>query len=113
MALPYACAKAGLNLLTVGLAQAYAPEVRVNAVLAGSFWTDASKHWPEGMVDDGRIPLGRVADPTEMVGTVTYLASDASSYTTGALLRVDGGVAAADVRAASPRWRRSAGPSCG
>lgn len=94
VALPYACAKAGLNVLTVGLSQAYAPEVRVNAVLAGSFWTDASKHWPEGMVDRNRIPLGRVADPTEMVGTVTYLASDASSYTTGALLRVDGGVAA-------------------
>jgi NAD(P)-dependent dehydrogenase (short-subunit alcohol dehydrogenase family) len=94
VALPYACAKAGLNLLTVGLAQAYAPDVRVNAVLPGSFWTDASNHWPEGMVDAGRIPLGRVADPTEMVGTVTYLASDASSYTTGALIRVDGGVAA-------------------
>jgi NAD(P)-dependent dehydrogenase (short-subunit alcohol dehydrogenase family) len=93
-ALPYACAKAGLNLLTVGLSQAYAPEVRVNAVLAGSFWTDASKHWPDGMVDADRIPLRRIADPTEMVGTVTYLASDASSYTTGALIRVDGGVAA-------------------
>jgi hypothetical protein len=94
IALPYACAKAGLNLLTVGLSQAYAPEVRVNAVLPGSFWTDASKHWPEGMVDADRIPLRRVADPTEMVGAVTYLASDASSYTTGALIRVDGGVAA-------------------
>ncbi|MGO8860141.1 MAG: SDR family NAD(P)-dependent oxidoreductase [Acidimicrobiales bacterium] len=94
VALPYACAKAGLNLLTVGLAQAYAPEVRVNAVLPGSFWTDASKHWPDGMVDADRIPLGRVADPTELVGAVTYLASDASSYTTGALIRVDGGVAA-------------------
>jgi NAD(P)-dependent dehydrogenase (short-subunit alcohol dehydrogenase family) len=91
-ALPYACAKAGLNVLTVGLAQAYAPKVRVNAVLAGSFWTDASKHWADGLVDPQTIPLGRVADPGEMVGTVLYLASNASSFTTGAMLRVDGGV---------------------
>jgi NAD(P)-dependent dehydrogenase (short-subunit alcohol dehydrogenase family) len=93
-ALPYACAKAGLNVFTVGLAQTYAPAVRVNAVLAGSFWTDAAKHWAEGLVDPRSIPLGRVADPGEMVGTVLYLASDASSFTTGAMLRVDGGVAA-------------------
>jgi NAD(P)-dependent dehydrogenase (short-subunit alcohol dehydrogenase family) len=94
VALPYGCAKAALNVMTLGLASAYAPSVRVNAVLAGSFWTDAATHWPEGMVDEAAIPLRRVADPKEMVGTVTYLASDASSYTTGALLRVDGGVAA-------------------
>jgi NAD(P)-dependent dehydrogenase (short-subunit alcohol dehydrogenase family) len=92
-ALPYACAKAGLNLLTLGLAQAYAPTVRVNAVLPGSFWTDAAKHWPEGLVKPETIPLGRVADPRELAGTVVYLASEASSYTTGALIRVDGGVA--------------------
>ena len=93
IALPYACAKAALNVMTTGMAQAYAPTVRVNAVLAGSFWTDAAKHWPPGMVDEDNIPLRRVAHPREMVGTVTYLASNASSYTTGALLRVDGGVA--------------------
>jgi NAD(P)-dependent dehydrogenase (short-subunit alcohol dehydrogenase family) len=93
MALPYACAKAGLNVMTLGLAHAYAPKVRVNAVLPGSFWTDVSKHWPEGLVNAENIPLERIADPREMVGAVTYLASDASSYTTGALLRVDGGVA--------------------
>ena len=93
-ALSYACAKAGLNVLTVGLAQTYAPSVRVNAVLAGSFWTDAAKHWPEGLVDPQSIPLNRVADPGEMVGTVLYLASQASSFTTGAMLRVDGGVSA-------------------
>jgi NAD(P)-dependent dehydrogenase (short-subunit alcohol dehydrogenase family) len=47
--LPYACAKAGLNALTVGLADAYAPKVRVNAILPGPFRTDASKGWaPEG-----------------------------------------------------------------
>jgi NAD(P)-dependent dehydrogenase (short-subunit alcohol dehydrogenase family) len=93
LALPYACAKAGLNVMTLGLAQAYAPKVRVNAVLPGSFWTDVSKHWPDGLVKAEAIPLERIADPREMVGAVTYLASEASSYTTGALLRVDGGVA--------------------
>jgi NAD(P)-dependent dehydrogenase (short-subunit alcohol dehydrogenase family) len=93
LALPYACAKAGLNVMTLGLAQAYAPKVRVNAVLPGSFWTDVSKHWPEGLVKAEAIPLERIADPREMVGAVTYFASEASSYTTGALLRVDGGVA--------------------
>jgi NAD(P)-dependent dehydrogenase (short-subunit alcohol dehydrogenase family) len=92
-ALPYACAKAGLNLLTVGLARQYAPLVRVNAILAGSFWTDVSAHWPEGLVDARAIPLGRVADATEMVGTVLYLAGSASSFTTGAMIRVDGGAA--------------------
>jgi NAD(P)-dependent dehydrogenase (short-subunit alcohol dehydrogenase family) len=92
VALPYSCAKAGLNTLTIGLARAYAPTVRVNAVLAGSFRTDASKHWTDDLVDPAAIPLGRIADPDEMVGTITYLASDASSFTTGALIRVDGGV---------------------
>jgi NAD(P)-dependent dehydrogenase (short-subunit alcohol dehydrogenase family) len=43
--LPYACAKAGLNALTVGLAEAYAPKVRVNAILPGPFRTDISKGW--------------------------------------------------------------------
>jgi NAD(P)-dependent dehydrogenase (short-subunit alcohol dehydrogenase family) len=97
-ALPYSCAKAGLNILTLGLAEAYAPTVRANAVLSGSFRTDASKSWDD---DDSvvarRIPLGRIADPDEMVGTVTYLASDASTFTTGALIRVDGGRAAATI----------------
>ena len=44
--LPYACAKAGLNALTVGLAEAYAPAVRVNAILPGPFRTDVTKAWP-------------------------------------------------------------------
>ncbi len=91
-ALPYGLAKAGLNMLTTSLAGSYAPKVRVNAVLPGSFWTDAAKHWPAGLVDPDSILLGRVGNPNELVGAVVYLASDASSYTTGALIRVDGGM---------------------
>jgi len=90
--LPYACAKAGLNSLTVGLAEAFAPKVRVNAILPGAFATDISKAWPQELRAGVGIPLGRAAEPEEIVGAALYLASDAASYTTGASIRVDGGV---------------------
>ena len=91
--LPYACAKAGLNALTVGLAEAYAPRVRVNAILPGPFRTDISKGWapPEG-AEVPFVPLGRMGDPAELAPLALHLASAASSYTTGAIIRVDGGV---------------------
>jgi NAD(P)-dependent dehydrogenase (short-subunit alcohol dehydrogenase family) len=89
--LPYACAKAGLNLLTVGLATAYGPKVRVNAVLPGPFLTDISKGWAtEGEVP--YLPLKRMGRPQEVAPIVVHLASPASSFTTGAIIRVDGGV---------------------
>jgi NAD(P)-dependent dehydrogenase (short-subunit alcohol dehydrogenase family) len=90
--LPYACAKAGLNSLTVGLAEAYAPRVRVNAILPGAFDTDITKAWTQEMRSGSYVPLGRLGRPSEIVGAALYLASDASSYTTGSSLRVDGGV---------------------
>jgi NAD(P)-dependent dehydrogenase (short-subunit alcohol dehydrogenase family) len=90
--LPYACAKAGLNALTVGLADAYAPKVRVNAILPGPFRTDASRAWaPEGP-EAPFVPLGRMGDPAEVAPLALHLASAASSFTTGAIIRVDGGV---------------------
>jgi NAD(P)-dependent dehydrogenase (short-subunit alcohol dehydrogenase family) len=91
--LPYACAKAGLNALTIGLAEAYAPRVRVNAILPGPFRTDISKGWapPEG-AEVPFVPLGRMGDPAELAPLALHLASSASSYTTGALIRVDGGI---------------------
>jgi NAD(P)-dependent dehydrogenase (short-subunit alcohol dehydrogenase family) len=89
--LPYACAKAGLNALTVGLADAYAPKVRVNAILPGPFRTDASRGWaPNGPAPF--VPLGRMGDPAEVGPLALHLASDASSFTTGAIIRVDGGI---------------------
>lgn len=94
--LPYAAAKAGLNALTLGLARALAPEVRVNALLAGPFLTDISRAWNGEAfrrAAEQHIPLRRAGEPGEIVGAALYLVSDAASYTTGAILKVDGGAA--------------------
>lgn len=91
--LPYAAAKAGLNALTVGMAHAYGPTVRVNAIMAGTFLTDVSKAWDEDAFSSRAkaFALERGGRPDEIVGTALYLASSASSYTTGAVIAVDGG----------------------
>jgi NAD(P)-dependent dehydrogenase (short-subunit alcohol dehydrogenase family) len=93
--LPYDAAKAGLNALTVGFAHAYGPTVRVNCIMAGPFFTDVTKDWDLEAFDvevRKRHALGRGGQPDEIVGSALYFASDASSYTTGAVLRVDGGI---------------------
>ena len=93
--LPYAAAKAGLNALTEGLAKAYGPTVRVNTLMAGPFLTDISKSWNLDQATANpfsHLALQRAGDPSEIVGAVLFLASDASSYTTGSILRVDGGI---------------------
>jgi len=91
--LPYAAAKAGLNALTIGLARTFGPTVRCNAIMAGTFMTDVSASWDEQRFAEraGTFALQRGGEPNEIVGTALYLASDASSYTTGAILTVDGG----------------------
>ena len=94
--LPYALAKAGLNALTVGLARAFAPKVRVNCIMPGPFLTDISKAWdPEMFAKMARhaSPMQRGGEPHEVVGAALYFASDASSFTTGAVLKIDGGTA--------------------
>jgi NAD(P)-dependent dehydrogenase (short-subunit alcohol dehydrogenase family) len=91
--IPYAAAKAGLNAMTVAYARALGPAVRVNSIVPGTFLTDISEHWDRERADleaEG-FALQREAEPQEVVGTMLYLASDASSYTTGAEVRVDGG----------------------
>ncbi len=91
---PYGAAKAGLNSLTESLAHAYGPKVRVNAIMPGPFLTDISKAWDlEAFQERAKtsIALGRGGEPDEITGAALYLASDASSYTTGAVLRIDGG----------------------
>jgi len=91
---PYAAAKAGLNAITVAFAHAFGPKVRVNCIMAGPFLTDISKAWdPKAMVRiEAGAALGRAGRPEEIVGAALYFASDASSFTTGAVLRVDGGL---------------------
>ena len=93
----YSAAKAGLNALTAASAQEYAPiGVRVNCIVCGTFDTDAAA----AMVSNedilphilDPIALKRIGDPEEVVGAALYFASDASSYTTGTCLTVDGGV---------------------
>jgi len=91
--LPYAAAKAGLNALTVGFAHAYGPTVRVNSIVAGTFLTDVSKAWDMDAfaARTATFASGRAGQPEEIVGAALYLASAASTYTTGSLLTVDGG----------------------
>lgn len=92
-ALPYGAAKAGLHVLTEGFAQAYAPTVRINTIQPGPFLTDISDNWAEGAREEleATVALGRCAEPEEVVGAVLFFSGSASSYSTGAVLRVDGG----------------------
>jgi NAD(P)-dependent dehydrogenase (short-subunit alcohol dehydrogenase family) len=93
----YSAAKAGLNALTRAAALEYAGAgIRVNGIVCGTFDTDAAA----GFVRNAdllpeivrTIALGRVGRPDEIVGAAVYLLSDASSYTTGSLITIDGGV---------------------
>jgi NAD(P)-dependent dehydrogenase (short-subunit alcohol dehydrogenase family) len=89
---PYSSAKAALNAMTVSFAHEFGPKVRVNTISAGPFLTDIAKAWaPEARARSNNA-LGRPGDPDEIVTAALCLASPASSYTTGALLRVDGGL---------------------
>ncbi len=94
--LPYGMAKSGVHALTLGLARAYSPKVRANCIMPGPFLTDISKAWDlEAFQENAEatIPLARGGEPDEVVGAALYFASDASSYTTGAILKIDGGSA--------------------
>ena len=90
--LPYAAAKAGLNAMTEGLAKAFGPTVRVNTLMAGPFLTDVSKAWDMAGDPFGHLALQRAGSPPEIVGAALFLMSDASSFTTGSIVRVDGGL---------------------
>lgn len=88
----YAAAKGALNILTRSQAMEFGPAVRVNAIMAGPFWTDISASWREEYDRNAPSALRRIGRPEEIVSTALYLASPASSYTTGSIIRVDGGV---------------------
>src|SRR4051794_19668174 len=94
--LPYAAAKAALNAMTEGFAKALGPKVRVNCIMAGPFLTDISQAWDmEAFEARARatIALQRGGAPSEVAGAALYFASEASSFCTGAILRLDGGSA--------------------
>ena len=91
----YAASKAGL----IGLARSIARElgsrqITANVVAPGFVETDMTAALPEERRSDllGQIPLGRYADPVEVAAVVTWLAGDAASYITGAVIPVDGGL---------------------
>lgn len=88
----YSAAKAALNAMTVSLAREYGPDVRINAISVGPFLTDIANAWEPEARETADNSLQRPAQPHEIVTTALYLASPASSFTTGAIIRCDGGV---------------------
>ena len=89
---PYGSAKAALNAMTLSMAHEYGPKVRVNTLSAGPFLTDIAKAWSPEERETARNAVRRPGQPHEIVTAALYLASPASSYTTGAMLKVDGGI---------------------
>jgi len=92
----YSISKAGVIMATKVMAQQWAPfNIRVNAIAPGLTKTRFSEAlWSNPDIlrmAMSRTPLGRPAEPEEMVGAIIYLASDASSYVTGQVIAVDGG----------------------
>ena len=91
----YGAAKNGVHVLTQTFAQEYGPKVRVNCIMCGPFHTDISKGWSRTADYTKRaqetFPLQRAGDAEEVAGAAMYFASPASSFTTGAILTVDGG----------------------
>jgi len=91
----YAATKGGIVSMTRGMARTYAPDgVRVNTVSPGGVETPMML---TGLTDEaltgfvGGIPLGRLAQPDEVAGSVVFLASDHARYITGATINVSGG----------------------
>ena len=97
----YNSSKAGLIMLTKSMACEWAKDsVRVNAIAPGYMRTALTAHRfqdPENPLVKrwlSMVPMGRVGVPDELVGLALYLASDASTYTTGSIITVDGGYTA-------------------
>lgn len=91
----YGAAKAGLVSLTQSLAVEWAPKVRLNAIAAGLIRTEQSQlHYGDeaGIAAVGAtVPLGRMANPTDIGDVCLFLGSQMSSYVSGATLTVNGG----------------------
>jgi NAD(P)-dependent dehydrogenase (short-subunit alcohol dehydrogenase family) len=96
---PYAISKAGISMMTRGMATEWGPHgVRVNAIAPGFFPTDLSKKlWAQDKLrawGEANTPLGKLGEVADLVGSAIFLASPASRFVTGQVLRVDGGVSA-------------------
>lgn len=95
--LPYAMSKAGVSMLTRGLAAEWGPGgVRVNGIAPGFILTDlTNKLWSNPTMqawNKATCPMQRLGQVEDLVGTAIYLASKASAFMTGQTLYVDGGM---------------------
>jgi NAD(P)-dependent dehydrogenase (short-subunit alcohol dehydrogenase family) len=92
----YASSKAAIIGLTRDLAQQWTgrKKIRVNALAPGFFESEMTGQYPDGYLEQMmiRVPAGRKGEASELVAAAIFLASDASSYITGVLLPVDGGL---------------------
>jgi NAD(P)-dependent dehydrogenase (short-subunit alcohol dehydrogenase family) len=92
----YAAAKAGVDALTVGLAKELAGDgIRVNAAAPGVVRTTIHADAGEPGRPDrvaARVPLGRSGEPEDVAPAIAWLLGDAAAYTTGAVLRIAGGL---------------------
>ena len=87
---PYSASKAAVACYTWSLAKELAPHIRVNAVAPGIIDTEMTKNHPAELV--ARTPLGRKGSPQEVANAILFLASDESSFITGEILNVNGGI---------------------
>ncbi|GAA4046475.1 SDR family NAD(P)-dependent oxidoreductase [Nonomuraea soli] len=93
----YSASKAGVIGLTRDLAQQWTSRrgIRVNCLEPGFFASEMTEQYNPGYMEQMlklRVPMGRAGDPAELVAAAIFLASDASSYVTGVVLPVDGGI---------------------
>lgn len=107
-AIGYSNAKAAVvsftQWLAVHMAREYSPQIRVNALAPGFVLTDQNRFLlvdektgqptARGKLITEQVPMGRYAEPGEMVGAALWLVSDAASFVTGAVVPVDGGLLA-------------------
>ena len=96
---PYAITKFGISALSRGLAMEWGPRgVRVNALAPGFILTDLTrKLWSDPTMHawgQANTPLQRLGEVDDLVGAAIFLASDASAFMTGQVVRVDGGFSA-------------------
>ncbi len=100
----YSAAKAAVSNFTqwlaVYIAKEYSPKIRVNAIAPGFLLTKQNRYLlldekgnltPRGQAVIAHTPMGRFGQPEELIGTVIWLCSPASSFVTGAVIPIDGG----------------------